>query len=118
MTNLEELKQLALAATSGRWNSAYHNRTDTWAITFEKHGCDTVNDEENIIARAMDGSSKYSTDFDYIAEANPATILKLIERIEKLEAALRHYEIAHYCKICGCNCVGDKIASEVLNEKI
>lgn len=64
---LEELKAIAAKRTNGKWSSAYHNRTESWAITHEQAGYDQVNDSENIIAAAPDGSTYYAEDFDFIA---------------------------------------------------
>lgn len=86
---LKSLEDARLNATQGKWWSFYHNRTDTWAVTFEKENYDQINNIENIIAQVCNdhetpGSSKYSHDFDFIADcANH--ILQLIEiiRVQK-----------------------------------
>ena len=57
-TFLEEMKKVGENATPGPWSSHYHNRTESWAITYQKIGCDGVNDFENVIAMAPSGESK------------------------------------------------------------
>ena len=70
--NIEELKRLAEAATPGPWSShpngyyGVHSNTGTICSTGEK------------IADAL-----------YIAAANPATILELIQQRDELLAALK-----------------------------
>jgi hypothetical protein len=78
MTN-DELRKLAMAANIGEWydtNSVYQ------AIRERLH----VMTED----AARDAS--------YIAAANPTTVLALLDRVEKLEKALRYYADTFFAK--------------------
>jgi len=68
MVYVDKLLELEAKATAGKWESAYHNRTDTFAVTVEMGGYDACNDEENIIVCAMDGGSEHAFNTDLIAE--------------------------------------------------
>lgn len=68
MVDVDKLLELEARATAGKWESAYHNRTDTFAVTVEMGGYDACNDEENIIVCAMDGGSEHAFNTDLIAE--------------------------------------------------
>lgn len=56
MTNEElyRLEQSVKILPPGPWSVAYHNRTESFAITYPLEGCDICNDTENLIAQAPD----------------------------------------------------------------
>jgi hypothetical protein len=88
MTNLEELKRIAEAATPGNWGYSYDGSGDFSINTdaFEHTG-------DRCIAslwRSYTDSGKLYKDGDaaFIAAANPQTVLSLIDRIERLRSAL------------------------------
>lgn len=81
MTDLKRLRELAMAATRGDWEfeRVEHDEGDfSWEIN---------NDFRFIAIRERDYKkiARAKFDADYIAAANPQTILSLIDRIEKLE---------------------------------
>jgi hypothetical protein len=83
MIDLDKLKRLAQKATPGPW-SFWHG----WVAT------DIDNDGGVIIAeRPTPSGGKYQArvdaNFDYIAAANPAVILELIDSLEAAERNLR-----------------------------
>lgn len=50
---------------------------------------------------------------DFIAACNPQAIIELLDRLERYEKALEHYESAHYT-ISGFPCDHDGVAREAL----
>lgn len=80
--DLDELERLANEATPGPWVAAYHIRTESWALTFKLPDCDEVNDDLNVLAKAPDSGSQWSDDFEYIAAADPQTMLRLIKVVK------------------------------------
>jgi hypothetical protein len=65
------------------WKSFYHNRTEAWTVTYEKDGCDSVNDEANAILMGLDGSCSYS---EYTSAVSHMRNM-LPELLELVEAA-------------------------------
>ena len=51
--------------------------------------------------------------WEYILAANPQAIIELLDRLERYEKALEHYESAHYT-ISGFPCDHDGVAREAL----
>lgn len=77
----DNLKALALAATPGPWkrqgNSAVlRTSSGEWVADTRTHKQDITQDVANA---------------DYIAEANPATVLELIAEVERLRADAERY---------------------------
>ena len=102
---LEKLKELAKAATPGSWNYDSGN-CEVETLKERRHVAIVSNDnitqhEDHL--RPVD----WECDGYYIAAANPATVLRLIEALEvATEALKRHYMIE--CIYC----VGDGITEE------
>lgn len=88
MNWISEIETRAEKATPGKWNSFYHNRTETWAVTYEKEGLDPVNYEDNVIALALNGSSRWDNDFDFIAHSR-TDIPKLLAALKIATDALK-----------------------------
>jgi hypothetical protein len=79
--DIDKLKALALAATPGPWMRLFGERT---LYDRMEDGC-----RGNAIVRADLAYSKQDADnLDFIAAANPATVLELIAEVEKLRAAI------------------------------
>lgn len=87
--NLDELKRLAEAATPGPWKVG----TDGWPIGSFSTGNSNENGEDYHVStyglRCDElGSGDAKTDATFIAAANPATILDLVEKLKACEEAL------------------------------
>ena len=82
MTDLEQLERLANAAGGERWIRLFGERT---VFTRSPHdGC-----RERKVASVDRGfSQEEAARLDFIAAANPAAILSLIQRVREAEAAL------------------------------
>ena len=78
--DLEKLEQLAKAATPGRWPN--FNDADIREQLWRHYDWDKKRESRSPIC------IPYS-DAEYIAAANPETMLALIERIKKLEAVAK-----------------------------
>lgn len=74
MIDTDALRKLCKSATPGPWEQINH-------IVFTETG-----DLEWVVANARSGNS--IIDAEYIAAANPATVLALLDEIDKLLAAL------------------------------
>lgn len=99
MTDLAELKRLAEAATSGPWEKRSYQSGTVCVVMREWIGPKTKEYGHGFLAAHM---TAYNIDFQdehlidaeknatasFIAAANPAAILSLIERVEKAEAEL------------------------------
>ena len=99
MTKLEKWKRLASDATPGPWDGSYHNRTETWTVTWRKPGLDEhgekydpVNQCENVIVSSQSGHSKDSLDTEFIAASREAVPVL----IECLEMAMKAIEDIHF----------------------
>jgi hypothetical protein len=92
MTNLEELKALALAATPVWECDVWCSDEDArWAAVGPRHKQrDPDLDPDSPAGR------KAQKDSDYIAAANPQTILSLIEQVEAYENALKLLRYTEY----------------------
>lgn len=81
----DKLKALALAATKGPWMRLFGERT---VYDRMEDGC-----RGNAIVRADVAFSKQGADnLDFIAAANPATVLELIAEVERLRADAARYQ--------------------------
>lgn len=78
MIDLEELKRLARDATPGPWSTKEYGPDHLEVLL--PNGFSRIISDPTVV-----------TDYDarYIAAANPAAVLALIERVEKAEAALK-----------------------------
>ena len=79
MISITHLKALAEKATKGPWNLYQYFRTTGVVTDIEQH-------RQTRIA-----SIKSRDDADYVAAANPSTILALIEELEEKTKALEFY---------------------------
>ena len=80
--NLAELKGLAESATPGPWTSLLDDsQSGSW------HNSHYINSETR---QVVSGDTEYfkKSDAEFITAANPATILKMIEAIEKMRETL------------------------------
>ena len=85
--NLQQLKQLAEAATPGPWKSAEF--TDEWFLeTNHKYA---VEGTSMRIVSVEGMGVEYQTNSEFIAAANPATILQMIACMEMMGDALEMY---------------------------
>lgn len=82
--NLAQLKELATKATPGEWENGNRNDGVFMVLCYQK-----VSGRVN--RRVHPISTSEPCDAEYIAAANPETILELIDRIEKLEEVLKWY---------------------------
>jgi hypothetical protein len=103
--NLEELKEIASAATPGPWHHDSGNgqvETEEWRIEIvnavsnsDRQRDITYRFEDSVLFKeAYDIIAKHDVynDMDHIAAFNPTVALALIERIENLESALHHLD--------------------------
>jgi len=90
MTNLDELKKLAEAATPGPW----HYDCGNWEV--ESQNKDTFRYSICNLIEGMEETEPVDAlpNGEYIAAANPQTVLALIERIRTYEAKLNSHEEA------------------------
>ena len=86
---IQKCLELSERATSGKWHSAYHNRTESWAITYEAPGLDAVNYNENVLLQAPDGSCSHSDNTDFVAHAKEA-LPKVCEALKIAVNKLEH----------------------------
>ena len=95
--DLEELKRLAEAATPGPWTCQEGSTSypecddkDFWAAVLSPNGRDVITLYERYGAK-NDDRKDYDFDAAFIAAANPATVLSLINQIEGMRAALEPF---------------------------
>ena len=89
--NTTELKKLAEAATPGPWIAAGPSLGSEFPVYCEEVVVDREHDDDDGygICQAPTGLEKESThDMSYIAAANPAAILELLERLAAVEQEL------------------------------
>lgn len=81
--DLDELREKAEAATEGPWIREWPAPDDPYTkpAILER-------EEYEVVVRADDERETDLADFDFIAAADPATVLALIERLEDAEEAL------------------------------
>jgi len=81
--NLDELEKLAKEATPGKRRNSYHPPSGCCHVL--------IGDRERVLATVASHTfpNKVVEDGELIAACDPDTILGLIARIKKLEAALR-----------------------------
>ena len=85
--NLQQLKQLAEAATPGPWKSAEF--TDEWFLeTNHKYA---VEGTSMRIVSVEGMGVEYQTNSEFIAAANPATILQMIACMEMMGKVIEEY---------------------------
>jgi hypothetical protein len=77
MIDIQKLKALAEAATPGKWSTS-----GSYVAPTRKEGGTTYVENWRSIALVSDDADRA-----FIAAANPAAVLELIERIERLESA-------------------------------
>jgi hypothetical protein len=77
MINLEELRKLAEAATPGKW------------IRIQVTSGAAVASLSDTIARIESDETNYLANSDFIAAANPSTIIALLDRLKSAEDVLR-----------------------------
>ena len=88
MTDLQELKRLALAATPGPWQSAYAGCGTKAGFKVTEYFVRRPGDDFAIAADIVDPDMEPSSaNADYIAASDPQTILALIDRVERAERA-------------------------------
>lgn len=99
--DLEKLEQLAKAATPGPWAWKHFGRMTEPPVLIANHGRRPViiadgntRDISNGILKPMFPGQPNS---DYIAAANPETMLALIQRIKKLEAVRYSADLIKDC---------------------
>jgi hypothetical protein len=124
MLDIEKLKAAALKATPGPWLSGANEcLTQERALAICKESIDTTTKTipyffevflENGLRTALVGNGPTSWEnADYIALANPAAILALIERLQVAEDADRKIESLEAAlkialnPICPANCAGE-----------
>ncbi len=86
MTDLDELEQLARAATPGEWKYRHHPRLGGFVEApmsrGMNYGLEVLGDDYT----GYGDDEQKSADAQYIAAANPATLLVLLDRLRKAEA--------------------------------
>jgi hypothetical protein len=75
------LKRLAEAATPGPWRAAHYHEG---YIQIETNG------EPSLCVLDSDVGTHFARNADFIAAANPATVLRLLERIAALREAITY----------------------------
>ena len=87
-TELASLEALAKAATPGDWEVIASTRGD-WPSLYVRGATD-----EGIVAMVMQGviKDRFRHNASYIAAANPAAILSLIEENKRMREALDHVQ--------------------------
>jgi hypothetical protein len=95
MSNYAELRALALAATPGNWSAG----GPSFGATTPKYlmdvttDIDAYGDEATVCNGPGDWSEEYwperSANMEYIAAANPAAILALLDEVEALRAQIK-----------------------------
>ena len=86
--DLAALKRIAEAATPGEWTAEEWCGTEGgWCAIGPHHEATEGEDYDD--APGSDCHARAQRDSVYIAAANPATLLQLIERLERAEALLR-----------------------------
>jgi hypothetical protein len=96
--NLKELKQLASDATKGDWPISYSEGfgfSESFAVSqgpdlLKEKPRDVYQTEEGIKAR-----QQMRLDAHFISASNPETVIKLIDEIRLLRAALDFYSKSH-----------------------
>jgi len=78
---LNELREIAKRATPGPWRYSPATFYEDWTI--ETPECFVKQEESDVPISDNDGR--------YIAAANPATVLELLDTIEKYKSALTYY---------------------------
>lgn len=87
---LKQLRELAEKATQGKWS--WQLKPFGWKALNAEGRKDPNGNQLRVIYVRNDGLAGMNhTDADYIAAANPSTILALLERYERLRMALAHY---------------------------
>jgi len=95
MTNLTDLRAKAEAATPGPWDAV----SETGVANF--HTSIYGDGYKGLLIACGDQNGAHTADMDFIAAANPTTILSLIDRIERLEEALEFYSCdPELCRDC------------------
>lgn len=95
MTDLDRLEQLAMEATPGPWTKGQWTEVINpcmWQV-FARGSKQTV---------VMD---TVEPDATYIAAANPATVLELIQRVRKAESELRLHQLIRAGYVEALNCI-------------
>lgn len=91
MIDLEELERLAKAATPGPWEASdygsYDGQSEAWYVDTTSKQADIYSDEGGIAANHWD-ADRGKHDMQFVAAANPATILALTAEVRRLRAAL------------------------------
>ena len=83
-TDLDKLEQVARAATPGPWEVSLCSPT-------------VINKNKNRVKEVVRGRDPMDQkDRDFIAQANPSTVLELIERVRVTEQQLRSEREAHF----------------------
>lgn len=94
MSEREQLKRMAEAATQGEWDTCILDGTEPleWGVHVPGHNDAFVKPDQTwhaiTVCRGMTGPAK-EANAEYIAAANPSTILALLSQLESSEAALR-----------------------------
>lgn len=86
--DLAELRRMAVAATAGPWRVDNHS-SYIWGpeeeMVADSGGPDELPDGAMVRIRGVGGQLPIDDNMAYIAAANPATMLALLDRIEALE---------------------------------
>lgn len=89
MIDLDELRKLAEAATPGPWSADHNgnprNYEDWYGATLLSA---PYSQGQANLARNLGSIDESAADAEFIAAANPATVLALIERVRETEGAL------------------------------
>lgn len=98
MIFIDKLKKIAESASPGPWKIGYHNGSGMY--DFSNNTFCLVNVHDDFVLKSS-LCNEYE-DAKFISEANPETILKLIEVIKMLEKTL--LMLCNNCKTChGCD---------------
>ena len=80
LADIEAKANKASSNSDGRWGVIDNPHTGGWGLC--------IHDQGDIIARATGRDKEWKNNvFNHIAAANPATVLAMIKRIRRLEAA-------------------------------
>ncbi len=82
--DLAQLEQMALAASPGPWFSWIEGRDHVGGDAFIGTGAEDL--YPRVVVDAQEWNHNWQADQDFIAAANPATILELIRRLREVPA--------------------------------
>lgn len=113
MTDRNTLKRAAEAATPGSWKSFYKHKYDEWHVALD---CDSPGMNIGLFA---DGCPTGQADAQFIALANPATILSLLADLEAKEEEIGRLEKGRKIQANAAKTLAHSIRAEVthLEEK-